>query len=80
MEIIPEHLPPVHRGEREQKSFEYKYTVRQVHPLVAVLFGVLGLGLVVLLMVFFFWVGVVALGLAVLGLAVRRIAGFLRNL
>jgi len=73
MEITPEHLPPARREATRERVYEYRCTVRQVHPLVGLLMAVVGLGLMVLMLVFFFWIGLVMLGLAALVFVVRTV-------
>lgn len=86
MEYTPEHLPPPHRresdntGERTgERVYSFNYSVKQVHPLVGLLISLAGLALFALMLVFFFWFAVIAIGVGALAFMVRLIRSAFRS-
>ena len=81
MEYTPEHLPPPHRrdgDQAEERVYSFNYSVKQVHPLVGLLIGLVGLALFAVMLIFFFWFAIIALALGAVVFVIRSILAAFR--
>lgn len=82
MEYTPEHIPPPHRRDSEEtgeRVYSFNYSVKQVHPLVGLLIGLAGLALFALMLIFFFWFALIALGVGAVVFVIRSILTAFRS-